>query len=429
MSTRTIKVEQLARVEGEGALDIRVEDGRLVESRLRIFEPPRFFEALLRGRRYTEAPDITARICGICPVAYLLGASQAMEDVCGAIIPPEIRRLRRLIYCGEWIESHVLHMYMLHAPDFLGYPDAIALAKDQPQLVQRALRMKKIGNEVMRLIGGREIHPINLCVGGFYRAPGVAEVRGLLPELRWGLEAALETVRLLSGLSFPEFEPDYEFICMSHPDEYAITQGRLISNRGIDAPLSRYDDLLAESHEAHSTALHSRVVGRGTAHLGPLARYSLNYDRLTPLAQQAAQDAGLGRVCRNPFKSILVRGVETIFAFEESIRLADEYQPPAVPHVPVTPRAGIGYGSTEAPRGICYHRYALDAEGIIQDAKIVSPTAVNQPTIEHDLRAVIERNLDLADDRLQALCEQTIRNYDPCISCAAHFLRLRVERI
>lgn len=428
MSSRTINVDYIARVEGEGAMHIHIHDGKLEDVKLRIFEPPRFFEAFLRGRKYTEAPDITARICGICPIAYLLGAAQAMEDVCEVTIPAPIRDLRRLIYCGEWIESHILHMYMLHAPDFLGYQDAIQLAQDHPDVVQRGLRLKKIGNQIMTLLGGREIHPINICVGGFYKAPPKRELHAMLPDLRWGLDAAVETVKFCATLPFPEFEQDYEFVCLRHPHEYAITEGRLISNKGMDVAVREYDDVLVERHVEHSTSLHTHVVGRSTAHVGPLARYSLNHDKLTPIARKVAGDVGLGPDCRNPFKSILVRGVETVLAFEEAIRLVETYEPPDEPRVDVRPKAGTGYGCTEAPRGICFHRYTIDDDGVIRDAKIVSPTAVNQPTIESDLRHFVEPNLDMPDEKLQWVCEQAIRNYDPCISCSCHFLNLTVER-
>lgn len=428
MSTRTIKVDYLARVEGEGALRIKIENDKLQDVRLKIFEPPRFFEAFLRGRHFMEAPDITARICGICPIAYLMGAAHAMESIAGVTMPKPIRDLRRLIYCGEWIESHILHMAMLHVPDFLGYPDSIALAKDHPEIVKRALRIKKIGNDIMTLLGGREIHPINVRVGGFYKTPTKRELRKMVPDLQWGLEAAQEMVRFVAGLNFQDFEQDYEFVCLRHPDEYPLNEGRLISNKGIDVDISNYDRVLVEEHVAHSTALHTRVVGRESCHVGPLARYTMNFEKLTPLAKASAREAGLAESCRNPFKSIIVRGVETVFAFEEAIRLIEQYEEPDRPYLDVEPRAGTGYGCTEAPRGICYHRYTIDDAGTIQDAKIVSPTAVNQPTIENDLRHFVEPNLDLPDDRLQWECEQAIRNYDPCISCSAHFLKLEVDR-
>lgn len=428
MSTRTINVDYIARVEGEGALRVYIEDDKLQNVRLKIFEPPRFFEALLRGRDFLEAPDITARICGICPVAYLNGAAHAMEMICGVTVPKPIRDLRRLIYCGEWIESHILHMAMLHAPDFLGYPDAIAMAKDHPDIVKQALKIKKIGNDVMTLLGGREIHPINLRVGGFYKTPTKKQLRGLIEDLKWGLEAAQDTVRFLATLEFEDFEQDYEFVCLRHPDEYPFNEGKLISNKGMNVPISEYDHVLTEEHVPHSTALHSTVNGRGSCHVGPLARYTMNYDLLTPIAKAAAVQAGLGETCYNPFKSILVRGVEVIFSFEEALRLIEEYEEPDRPFEPVEPRAGTGYGCTEAPRGICYHRYTIDNDGTILDAKIVSPTAVNQKTIESDLWHFIESNMDLPDEELQWECEQTIRNYDPCISCSAHFLKLEVTR-
>ncbi len=426
--TKTIKVNYLARVEGEGSLYVKLKDDQLKDVKLRIFEPPRFFEAFLRGRDFREVPDITARICGICPIAYQLGASQAMEDICGVKVTGPIRDLRRLIYCGEWIESHVLHIYMLHAPDFLGYEDAIQMAQDHPEAVKRALRMKKIGNELMRLLGGREIHPINLRIGGFYKVPRKRELEALTEDLKWGLEAAIETVKLVATFPFPDFEQDYEFVALRHPSEHAIHEGRLVSNKGMAAPISEYDDNLIEEHVEHSTALHTHVKGRSACFLGPMARYALNYGKLSKLAKEMAKSAGLGSVCNNPFQSIIVRSIETVYVFEEALRIIENYDMPGKPAVDVTPKAGTGYGATEAPRGICYHRYKIDKNGVILDAKIVSPTAVNQKTIENDLRHFIPANLKLPDDKLQWQCEQAIRNYDPCISCSTHFLKLSIDR-
>ncbi len=426
--SRTIKVDYLARVEGEGGLFIKVRDNKVRDVKLRIFEPPRFFEAFLRGRHFMETPDITARICGICPIAYQLGSSYAMEDACGVKVDGPIRELRRLIYCGEWIESHVLHVFMLHAPDFLGFEDAIQMAAKYPDVVQRGLRMKKIGNDVMTLLGGREIHPINVKVGGFYKVPTRKELSGLMENLKWGLDAAKQTVELVATFPFPDFEQEYEFVAIHHPDEYGLIEGNLVSNRGIDVPISKYDDHLIEEHVEHSTALHTRVNGRESCFLGPMARYCLNYEQLTPLAKELAKAAGLGRVVNNPFKSIIVRAIETVYAFEEAIRIVESYEMPNKPAFDVEPRAGTGYGATEAPRGICYHRYTIDDNGIIQDAKIVSPTAANQKTIEKDLWNFVPQNVDLPDEKLKWQCEQAIRNYDPCISCSTHFLNLEVDR-
>lgn len=428
MSTRTIRVDYLARVEGEGGLHIKIKDDQVEDVKLKIFEPPRFFEALLRGRDFREAPDITARICGICPIAYLLGASYAMEDACDVKVTGPIRDLRRLIYCGEWIESHVLHTFMLHAPDFLGYEDAIQMAKDHPEVVQKGLRMKKIGNDIMVLLGGREIHPINLKLGGFYKVPTRKELQTQVEDLKWGLDTAIETVKLFATFPFPELERDYEYVALQHPDEYAIIEGRLVSNKGINCPISEYDDHLIEEHVKHSTSLHTRVKGRTTCHVGPLARYTLNYKKLSPIAKAAAKEAGLGKECYNPFRSILVRAVETVHAFGEALTIIENYDVPDKPAFDVEPKAGTGYGCTEAPRGLCYHRYTIDDAGTITDAKIVSPTAVNQPTMEDDLRAFIPNNLHLPEDKLKWRCEQAIRNYDPCISCSCHFLNLTIER-
>jgi coenzyme F420-reducing hydrogenase alpha subunit len=428
MSTRTIQVNYLARVEGEGALYIRTEGGRVDEVQLRIFEPPRFFEGFLEGRDFREAPDITARICGICPVAYLMSACHAMEMACGATIDPPIRALRRLLYCGEWIESHVLHMFLLHAPDFLGYPDGIAMARDHPDLVRNALRIKKAGNGLVRVLGGREIHPVNIRVGGFHKAPDARALRALVPELEWALEAAVESMDTLAGLPFPDFRQDYEFVALRHPDEYPFNEGRIASSRGIDVDVTGYDQVLIEQHQAHSTALHTRTAGGGIVHMGPLARHALNRPHLGPRAREAASRAGLTDDERNPFRSILVRGVEVVFALEEALSLIANYRRPERPAVPVQPRAAVGHGATEAPRGTLYHRYEIDADGLIRNARIVPPTSVNQGMIEADLRAYVAPRLDLPDDRLRAGCEQVIRSYDPCISCATHFLRLEVDR-
>jgi coenzyme F420-reducing hydrogenase alpha subunit len=426
--TKTIKTDYLARVEGEGAMIVRIAGGAVEEVKLNIYEPPRFFEAFLRGRAFTEAPDITARICGICPVAYQMSSCAAMEQACGVEVGGQLRALRRLLYCGEWIESHALHVYMLHLPDFLGYESAIELARDNPAAVAQALELKKIGNEVMALVGGREVHPINVRVGGWYRTPRKRELRPLVEKLERARELALETVRLTAGLDFPDYEQDYELVALDEPGEYPIERGRIVSNRGLDIAVADYDEHFVEEHVEWSNALHSSLRERGSYLCGPLARFALSFDRLSPAAVEAAKEAGLEAGERNPFRSIVVRSVELVYAADEALRLIAEYEEPDAPAVEVEPRAGTGYGCTEAPRGILYHRYELDADGTILDAKIVPPTSQNQRTIEEDLRGVVERNLEIPDGELALLCEQTIRNYDPCISCATHFLQLEVER-
>lgn len=428
MTKRRIKVEALARVEGEGALDVSIRNGRVTNLKFRIFEPPRFFEALLAGRMFHDAPDITARICGICPVAYLLGASQAMEDALGVRVEGPLRDLRRLVYTGEWIESHVLHIAMLHMPDFLGFQDALRMATEHKEVVENALRLKKLGNTLLEVIGGRAVHPVNLKVGGFYSIPTKGRLRALLPEIDWGIEAAAGLLKVVSGLPMPQLERDYLFVALRHPTEYAVVDGRLASTAGLDIPMADFSAHFREDHAPHSNALHGRTVDGGAYHVGPLARWAINHDRLHPDVQAAAREAGIGPLVRNPFQSIIVRTAEVLQALLDARALIGAYEEPDAPSVAVEPRAGTGHGATEAPRGICYHRYTLNDDGTIATATIIPPTAQNQPTIEDDLRAVVEGNLDMDDDALQWRCEQAIRNYDPCISCATHFLRLTIDR-
>jgi coenzyme F420-reducing hydrogenase alpha subunit len=425
---KSIVVEALARVEGEGGLAIQLRGGRVADVKLRIYEPPRFFEAFLRGRSFLEVPDITARICGICPVAYQMSSVHALEAACGVTVGGPLRLLRRLLYCGEWIESHALHVYMLHAPDFLGYESAIHMAADHADVVKAALELKKIGNDLVALVGGREIHPINVRVGGFYRVPARRELGPIAERLKRALELSLDAVTFAARLDFPGFEQDYEFVALRHPDEYPLNEGRVASTHGLDVPVSAYEDHFMEEHVPHANALHSVHKGHGAYHVGPLARYALNYERLPEIARDAARAAGLGPVCRNPFKSIVVRAVELVFACHEALRLIEAYEPPDAPAVEVVPRVGTGHGASEAPRGLLYHRYSIDAEGLVVSAKIVPPTAQNQKTIENDLWHFVPQVLDLPKEELTLRCEQAIRNYDPCISCATHFLTLDLRR-
>jgi coenzyme F420-reducing hydrogenase alpha subunit len=395
---------------------------------LRIFEPPRFFEAFLRERAFDEVPDIVARICGICPVAYQMSAVRAIEDAFGLAVDARVRALRRLLYCGEWIESHVLHMFMLHAPDFLGYDSAIEMAGDHRPLVESALQMKKAGNEIVRVLGGREIHPVNVRAGGFYRAPAPGELRALRDNLSRARDAAAQALRWAKDLPFPEHTMDYEFVALRHDSEYPMNEGRIVSSAGLDIDASRYEEHFEERQVAHSTALHSVIRERGPYFVGPLARLNLNAATLAPPARSLLRDIGLELPWRNPFMSILARGLEVVHAFEVALELIETYEPPEPPFVAPAPREAIGFGATEAPRGLLWHRYAFDAQGLVRHARIVPPTSQNQPTIEADLRELAQRNLDLPDDALRGLCEQSIRNYDPCISCSTHFLRLEIER-
>ena len=429
MVNRTIKVDYIARVEGESSLELHVRNGAVDAVRLSIFEPPRFFEALLRGRGYMEVLDIVARICGICPIAYQMSGVHAIENALGIKVDAPIRALRRLFYCGEWIQSHSLHIAMLHAPDFLGYPDAITMARDHGPAVERALALKKTGNELIRLLGGREIHPINARIGGFYRVPSRAELAPIADALKRARDQAISTLRWAAGFPLPECVRDYEFVALRHPNEYPMNEGRIVSSAGLDVAAADYETEFIERQVRHSTALHSVRKQHGAYLVGPMARYALNRDRLPGEIRALADEVGLEPVCRNPFRSILVRALEVVYACGEALRLISAYDPPARPFIPPEPRTAVGHACTEAPRGVLYHRYRLDRDGTILEASLVPPTAQNQGIIEEDLREVASDALDLEDDALQARCEQSIRNHDPCISCAAHFLKLQVHRI
>lgn len=430
--TRTIKVEALTRVEGEGALNISMNGDVVEKVELAIYEPPRFFEAFLRDRSIEEVPDITARICGICPVAYQVTSVHAIEAALEIQIPEEIRALRRLLYFGEWIESHALHMHLLNAPDFFGVESGIQLAKQFPNEVTRGLQLKKHGNELLEVLGGRAIHPINVAVGGLYRIPKKDEMQKLIPAFEWGLEAAIEATRWVSNFEFPEFERDYEMVALSDPDDYAIIGGKIVSTSGLSLPIENYEDHFEEYQVHYSTALQSRnQASESTSthyYVGPLARINHNRNQLSPIAKEVADEINFDTPCINPFKAIIARGLEVIHSFEESLKTIKDYRPFQPPKVEYEHCIGKGVAATEAPRGLIFHRYKINENGKVDFAKIVPPTSQNQKQIEEDLKEYLPTILS-SDDRETAMnCEKLIRCYDPCISCSTHFLTLNLDR-
>ena len=423
-----IHVPVLARVEGEGALDLSVRDGRLEHVRLRIFEPPRYFEKLLEGRHYSEVPDIVARICGICPVAYQMSAVHALEAIFGTEPGPWVREMRRLLYCGEWLESHGLHIHLLAAPDFLGYPNAVAMAREYRDELRRGLQLQALGNDIIRLLGGRSVHPVGTCVGGFYRAPAAAEVSKLRSRLHDALPLAEELVQWAASLALPHSSQDFTCVAVRHADEYPLNEGSISGSDGLSLPVAAYEDLFQESHAAHSTALYSRYRNRPYL-VGPLARLNLNLDRLPPPVRRNLERSGVPFPSRNMFHSIVARAVEMHFAVLEALRVMDDYRLPDAARVEVAPRAGVGYGCTEAPRGMLWQRWETNDQGEILSCRIVPPTSQNQARMEDDLRHWVEAlGVDTPEDTLRQRCETVLRNYDPCISCATHFLRLKVHR-
>lgn len=425
---RTIEVGALARVEGEGALHLTIEGDRVLDLRLEIYEPPRFFEGFLRGRAARELPDLMARICGICPVAYQMSALHAVESIFGVAVDPSVRALRRLFYCGEWIESHLLHMFFLAAPDYLSLDDGIAVARLHRTQVERSLRLRKLGNRILALLGGRPVNPVGACIGGFSRSPTRAEMSALEEELTHAVGEAEACLRWIASLPIPSRPQELELVSLRHPHEYPMNEGRIVSSRGLDVPVTGFASAFTESQVPHSTALHCRRSDGGTYLVGPLARVVLNAEHLTPGAAAALETLRPRLPAFDPAAGVLARAVEVLYACEEALRIAREYEPPASPAAPWTARAGVGHGATEAPRGILYVCVETDAAGDVARIRIVPPTSQNQARIEEDLRMLAPGILALSHDDARHTCESAIRDYDPCISCSTHFLKLDIER-
>ena len=423
------EVGQLTRVEGEGSLDLRVAADGTVAAQLRIFEAPRYFERLVVGRTPDEVIDIVARICGICPVAYQMSAVHAFEHLLEVEIDPAVRLLRRLLYCGEWIESHALHIFLLHAPDFLGYPSALEMAHDHLELVSRGLSMKKLGNRIVAIVGARAIHPLSVRVGGFSRAPRAQEFDELRSPLETAITEAEATVKWAASLDTPPSDREPRLVSLRHPGEYPMSDGRIVSSDGIDLSPDDWGSAFHEVQVPWSHALQASAADGVPYLLGPTARVALAADQLHPRAAAALKATRISpeALRRNVFHSIVARAVELLHALAEAADIVASYAPPARPAASWKPKAGVAAWATEAPRGLLFHRYTLDSKGIVRGAQIVPPTSQNQAAIEHDLALFAPAVLHLPHDEATRRMEQLIRSYDPCISCATHFLQLKIE--
>ncbi len=426
--TLAVHIPVLTRVEGEGALDLRIAEGVIEKLKLRIFEPPRLFEKFLEGRHFMEVPDMVARICGICPVAYQMSAVQALEAILGVVPSAWVAAMRQLFYCGEWIESHSLHIHLLAAPDFLGHANVVDLAAAQPELVRRGLRLQEAGNAIIRLLGGRSVHPVGARVGGFWHAPKARDAAELRARLEALMPDAEDLVRWCASLSMPEEHQDFAVVALRDERGYPMNHGRIVSDRGLDIAPAEFASEFMEMQVPHSTALHCRH--RGADYLvGPLARLNLNFDHLPEATQKLARETGAALPTRNLFHSLHARALEIHCALVVALDLLAHYVPSDTPYRDAAPRAGVGHGATEAPRGLLWHRYELDDAGRVTSARIVPPTSQNQARMEADLRASLTRfGLDQPEASLRQHAETVIRNYDPCISCATHFLDLRITR-
>ena len=423
-----INVPVLTRVEGEGALTLEIRDGVIQKLQLRIYEPPRLFEKMLSGREPNEAIDMVARICGICPVAYQMTAVQAFESLFDITVTPWVRTMRRVFYCGEWLQSHALHIHMLAAPDFLGYNNIIEMAKDHAAIVRRGLRLQSLGNDLISLFGARSVHPVGVQVGGFYHAPEPKDIAALQTRLQAAKQDAEELVRWTTSLPFPTNQQDFVSVCLHHPTEYPMNAGRIVSSTGLDIDCADYLDYIREQQVPHSTALHALLQDKPYL-VGPLARINLNSDHLPTDLQDLLNDEGISFPSQNMFHSIVARAAEIWLAIDEASRLLQDYLKPVEATVNWQPSAGNVIAATEAPRGLLWHQYQLDDEGCIKNARIIPPTSQNQARIEEDLHNSLQSfGLEQDDEALRLHGETVIRNYDPCISCATHFLQLDIKR-
>ncbi|EEG78430.1 Ni/Fe hydrogenase subunit alpha [Dethiobacter alkaliphilus] len=427
MTNRSIKVDYISRLEGEAALDVNLVNGTIESLKLNVFEPPRFFQNFLVGRKYRELPDITARICGICPVSYQMTSINAIEHAFDVEVSEQTRLLRKLFALSQFIQSHVLHVFMLAAPDFLGYESVISMAEDFPDEVKLALDLKRLGNDITALIGGREVHPVTPRVGGFSDLPSQEALKQAAERLEAALEGGMAAAKLVGGLSVPDMSWDFTSVALSDKKEYAVNGGRLVSDNGLDIDPADYREFLHEAHVSPSHALHSSLSGNSFL-VGPLARVNLNFDRLSGKAKEAAALTGVSFPSKNPFHSVDARVAELVHSIEESLEIIDALGKPVPEKNGYIVRPGCGAAITEAPRGILSHSYCFNELGVVEEADIVAPTSRNVKNMEEGLRRFIPEHLDLSDEELTLKCEMYIRNYDPCFSCSVHFLKLRINR-
>ena len=421
-----IRVQHLARVEGEGGVWVRVKNGRIEYVEVNIFEPPRFFEAFLRGRFYLEAPDLTARICGICPLAYVMAASRAMEKILGIEVSQELEKLRKIAFFGEWIESHVLHFAFLHAPDFLGYSSAFEMAKDHPQFVKDAVAVRAWGNKAIEVIGGRAVHPIGFRVGGLHRIIRKEELQSLLKDFDEVEKKAKNLLEFVLNLPIPEIEYDFVTMSLKGDKEYPIMKGIVANNLGGRFPEDDFEKNVQVEQKIYSNALHYRLKNGKPYITGPIARFNLNYDLLAPEVKDILEKAGYKAPLKNTYQSIIARAAETYHSALEIRRLIEEYSEPSQPYIEEEVKAGEGAAIVEAPRGMLYHFYRIDGKGAILYANIVPPTAQNYAAMEEDILKVEDLILKGPQEKAQAIVETTIRNYDPCISCSVHAIKLKM---
>ena len=419
-----IDVHHVTRVEGHGNITVNAKNGVLEECRLDIVETPRFFEAMLRGRPYTEASHITSRICGICAVGHATASLRASENALGVELSEQAWLLRKLIFFGEMLDSHVLHTYMLIAPDFFNVGSVIPLAGIAPDAVLRALRMKKLAGDLCAIIGGRHTHPIAMSVGGFTHLPTVDELKAIRARLIDSRKDVDETVALFKTLPWPQFERETEYVALSKPDEYAFIDGTITTTDGGKYHLNDYRKVTNEKCVEHSSAKFT-AHKRDSYMVGALARFNVNYKQLNPKAKEAADALGIKPICTNPYLNSAAQVVEIVHSVEEAIKVCDELIARGIKKEEAykfAGKGGNGVGSCEVPRGILFHNYEIGDDGNIVNANCIIPTGQNLANIEADMRALVPQILDQGQEKVTFALEMLVRAYDPCISCSVHFL-------
>ncbi|MCZ7581888.1 MAG: Ni/Fe hydrogenase subunit alpha [Deltaproteobacteria bacterium] len=423
--TYTIDVHHVTRVEGHGNIRVNVRNGEVEDVRLMISEANRFFESFTRGMRPHEIPWIVGRICGICCVGHQLAATKAVEDAQKIAVSDQTKLLRKLLNDSQFIQSHVLHVYFLAVPDYVGVPSVLPLAKTHPDVVRRALALKKLANDYTAVMGGRMLHPMANTLKGWRKLPDLRELEKIRDRLVAAVPDLQETVGTMTSLSIPPYERETEFVSLKHPDEYALYDGLVYSSdTKTSVPVSEYRNVTNEFTVAHSTTKWSRWHRESYA-VGALARVNNNFDQLRPEAKEAAEAMGLKVPCFNPYMNNVAQVVETIHCAFNSVEMIEALLQSGLAEEDISykPTAGRGFGATEVPRGILFHDYAFDGTGRCVDANAVIPTSQNINNIEQDMRAFVPRMLpDLSRDDITLRLEMLLRAYDPCISCSVHML-------
>ena len=424
-----IEVSPLSRVEGHGDLIINVKDKKIEKLMFRIPESPRFFEAMLVGRKYDEPSHITSRICGICSVAHTCASIKATEEALGIKPSEQTINLRKLIYHHENVQSNVLHVYFLAAPDFFGVGSVIPLVETHPEIVNIALRTKKMANDMVRIIGGRAVHPIRTVIGGFTKLPTEEEMIKMKEILQASYPDLEKSLEILRTLKIPEFERKTEYISISDTSDYALYDGNIKSTDGWEIDDQDYLDKMKEKVVKYSTAKHCWVNGN-VFMVGALARFNNNYQKLTDNAKKYAEELVLKAPCYNTFMNNIAQFVEIVHSIDDSIRLIDEILEEGLDEdkamAEIKPKAGRGVGVVEAPRGLLIHDYTYNDKGRVEKANLIIPTGMNYANIEKDMHALVPSIIDKSEDEIKLACEMLIRAYDPCISCSTHFLKVKL---